>query len=440
MTDVRTTGKGPGVGTLIDTANTGQATREPSSLPPREYIEPGAFAALKIRFFATYLATLSLSMSGMWVRVTAMGFLVYDLTDDPFKLGLIAFTQSAPQLIMAPVAGAYLDRLDRRKVLLTIQAVLITTMLAITALIFTDHITYGWLMVAAVVVGCCAAFDWPARLTLVPRLVDRPRLPSAVALNAATFNGAKVLGPTIAGWLIAATSVGFAFGYTALAPIPYVLVILSMAAMPPDRTGDQRNERPFASLMDGYRYAWRHPQLRTMLSVDVVPIMLGMSYIAMAPAVARDVLDSESKGLGYLLTANGIGSLLGTVLVAHLAHRRNRGRIVLIAGASFATFLMAFALSDIMALSLALICLLGFCYATESTMNDTLIQTHVDDAYRGRVYAIYSTFWGLSPAGGLLAGLLATWIGVQWSLAINGLLVLAYMVYLALRTPLREID
>lgn len=413
----------------------------PVAEPEREEVERGAFAALRNRFFAKYLVTLFLSMSGMWVRVTAMGYLVYDITEDPFKLGIISFAQSAPQLLMAPIAGAYLDMLDRRKVLITIQGIIITMMLLLVMLLVTDSVTYGWLLVIAIVVGSTASFDWPARLSLVPALVERKRLPSAVALNAAAFNGARVLGPTLAGWIIAGVGITASFLYTTIAPIPFVIILMSMAAIRPKASAlDEAPRKPFETLMDGYKYIWRNTRLRTMLSVDVIPIMLGMSYVAMAPAYASDVLDVGSKGLGFLLTANGIGSLAGTLVVAHLSGVRHRGRLVLIALVLFSSFLVAFGLSGKMWLALPLMLLLGLFYATASTLNDTLIQLYVDDAYRGRVMAVYSTFWGLTSAGGLLAGFLANYIGLQWSLAVNGMLVFAYIVFLWIGTPMRSID
>lgn len=407
----------------------------------REEVERGAFAALRNRFFAKYLVTLLLSMSGMWVRVTAMGYLVYEITEDPFKLGVISFAQSAPQLLMAPIAGAYLDLFDRRKVLVTIQGIIVSMMLLLVVLLVTDTVTYGWLLVIAIVVGSTASFDWPARLSLVPSLVERRRLPSAIALNAAAFNGARVLGPTLAGWIIAAAGITASFLYTTVAPIPFVIILLGMAVIRPTSAAlGEAPRKPFETLMDGYRYIWQHKRLRTMLSVDVIPIMLGMSYVAMAPAYASDVLGVGSEGLGFLLTANGIGSLAGTLVVAHLSGVRHRGRLVLIALIFFSSLLVAFGLSGVMWLALPLIALLGLFYSTASTLNDTLIQLYVDEAYRGRVMAVYSTFWGLTSAGGLLAGFLANYIGLQWSLAVNGFLVFTYIVFLWVATPMRSID
>jgi MFS family permease len=411
----------------------------PTERPAREPRQ-GAFSSLAERFFARYLAALFLSMTGTWVRITAMGYLVYDLTEDPFKLGLISFVQAAPELVFGPVAGAYLDRIDRRMVLRAVQVTQIAMMVLLTWLVASGNVQYWHLVGIALVIGTAVAFDWPARLSIVPALVQRKHLQSAVALNAAAFNGARVIGPSIGGWQIGGVGLAFCFGFTAVSALPFLLVLLTMATIRPNIAVDAQTGSPWSSLIEGYRYIWHHREMRGLLSVDIIPIALGMSYTTMAPAIAVDVLDMGAGGLGWLLTANGIGSITGTLLVAFLSGARDRGRIVVTGVALFGVLLIVFGLSGIVALSLGTILVLGLVYATYSTMNDTLIQTNVDDAYRGRVMAAYSMFWGLSPIGGLLAGFLAHYVGVQWAVAINGMLVLLYVPYLVFGTPMRSID
>ena len=412
----------------------------PAPAPDGRGERQGAFSSLTNRFFAKYLSALVLSMTGTWVRITAMGFLVYELTGDPFKLGLISFAQAAPELIFGPIAGAYLDRIDRRQVLIVVQAVIIAMMALLAILVGSGAVQYWQLMVIAVVVGTATAFDWPARLSIVPSLVERKHLQSAVALNAAAFNGSRVIGPSIGGWLIGAAGVAFCFGFTSIAAVPFLLVLLTMATIRPRLPVDAHPEGAWTTLVDGYKYIWRNHDIRGLLSVDIIPIALGMSYSTMAPAIAKDVLGMGSEGLGYLLTANGVGSLTGTLLVAMLSGMRNRGRVVVSGVFAFGILLIVFGLSGSILLSMSTIVVLGLVYSTYSTMSDTLLQTNVDDAYRGRVMAAYSMFWGLSPIGGLLAGFLAQYVGVQWAVAINGMLVLAYVPFLWLGTPVRHID
>lgn len=402
-------------------------------------VRQGGFAAMRDPFFAKYISAFSLSMTGMMVRATAMGYLVYDLTGDPFKLGLMSFMQVAPELIFGPVAAALLDRIDRRKLLIVIQITYIIGMLLLIGLMAADALQFWHLLVIGFLLGTGASFDWPARMALVPTLVDRPLLQSAIAINAATFNGARVIGPSLAGWLIGLVGVMLCFGIYAASLLPFIamLLVMPMHRRLPVSTSTQS---AWADLRDGYRYIWEHQQIRAMLTVDIVPIMLGMSYVTMAPAIASDVLGMGSEGLGYLLSGNGIGSLLGTLLVARMSGMRQRGRVVVLGVLLFGLALIGFGLTSTVLLSISMIVVVGFIYGTYATMNDTLIQSTVDDAYRGRVSATYSMLWGLSPLGGLIAGALARYVGVQWAIAICGLMVLVYVPYLWFLTPLRKVD
>lgn len=397
---------------------------------------------MKNAFFAKYVSSVALSLIGMWVRITAMGYLVYDLTDDPFLLGVIGVVQGAPQLVFGPIAGAYLDRLDRRKVLMGVQVVMLSMMMLLTWLVYSETVTFGWLVAISIVVGASASFDWPARLSIIPMLVSRRELPSAVAINSAAFNGARVIGPALAGWMIALVGMAGSFFLSGAATLPFLILLLGMAlsvpTAPPKRTGPV--EPPFQTLMEGYRYIWNTVEIRTMIGIDLFPIIIGMSYLTMTPAIARDVLHQGPEGLGWLMTAAGIGSLTGTLLVTRLNSLPNRGRMVLIAVMFFATMIMFYGLSDHFWLSLIAIGLVGLGYGTSSTLNDTLIQMNVDEVFRGRVMAAYSTIWGFSPAGGMLAGWMANSVGLQWAVAINGFLVLLYGVYLWIFTPMRNID
>lgn len=400
----------------------------------------GPLGALKSRQFARFWSTLCLSLTGVWVRITAMGFLVYEITDDEFKLGLIAFAQAAPVLITGPIAGSLLDRLERRKILIAVQATNITAMVIVTTLIVSDRIEFWHLVILAIVMGSASGFDWPARMSIVPTLVPRIRLQSAVALNAAAFNGSRIIGPTVAGWLIGLFGLAACFGFTAVAFVPFTLILFTLGAKSVAASRVRRTTSAFSDLMVGYRYILRTPNIRGLLSVDIVPLALGMSYMTMAPAVARDVLDLGGRGLGLMLAANGVGALTGTISVALLSGIRNRGRIVVIGVACFAIVLTAFALSSNVVISFALILVLGVCTSTYATFNDTLVQTTVDNEYRGRVLSVYTMLWGLTPIGGLEVGYLADRIGVQSALAINGILILLYAGYLWLGTPVRKID
>lgn len=435
---------------------TNQTHHEPSSpeddapssgevSPPGETHErtdkPGAFEALKNAVFARYVSTMGMSLMGMWIRVTAMGYLVYDITEDPFLLGLIGLIQSGPQLIFAPIAGAYLDRVDRRKVLIAVQATILSNMLFLTWLVATERVNFAWLSLIAVIVGICASFDWPARLSILPTLVTRRELPSAVAINSAAFNAARVVGPALSGWIIAGLGMAASFFVSGISTVPFLLVLFTLAASMPTAPPKPKNlEKPLASVIAGYKYIWRHVEIRMLIMNDLFPIIIGMSYMAMTPAIASDVLNLGPEGLGLLMTSAGLGSLAGTLSVTRLNNLPNRGRIVLWGLGFFAIMIMTYGLSSIFALSIVAIAFVGLGYGIGATMNDTLIQLNVEEEYRGRVMAAYSSIWGMSPAGGLLAGALANVIGLQWAVALNGLIVLLYVAYLWIWSPMKHID
>lgn len=416
-------------------------TEENITLTAMPEPKPGAFEALKNAFFARYVSAVSFSLIGMWIRITAMGYLVYEITEDPFKLGLIGVVQGAPQLVFGPLAGAYLDRLNRRKVLIGVQFTLLLNMAFLSYLVYSEQVTFAWLVLISVIVGASASFDWPARLSILPTLVTRRELPSAIAIHSAAFNGARVIGPALAGWMIALIGLAASFGASGALTIPFMIMLFSMAAMvpaAPPKTKDTPN--PFSTLIDGYKYIWRTVDIRTMIFIDLFPIIIGMSYLTMTPAIAKDVLNLGADGLGMLMTAAGVGSLTGTLLVTRLNSLPNRGRMVLWGMAFFAILIMVYGLSSTYWISLVAIAFVGLGYGTAATLNDTLIQLNVDEAYRGRVMAAYSTIWGLSPAGGLLAGAMANVVGLQWAVALNGLLVLLYVGYLWIWTPMKHID
>jgi len=399
---------------------------------------PSAFAVLRDRNFARYWYTLVLSLTGTWVRITAMGYLVYELTGDPFKLAMINVAMAAPQFVGALIAGNILDHVDRRRVLVAVQVTYMTMMALLVGLVITDVIAYWQLVVISIVTGIAVGFDWPARLSLVPSLVPREQMQGAIALNATAFNGARIIGPTLGGWLIATAGIAFCFGFTLASAAPFAIVLLSLAIVRPQEQKPRGNA--LAMMKEGYGYIWRHRSIRSLMSVEIVPIALGMSYVTLAPAVASDILDTGSRGLGYMLAAVGIGSLVGSVIVAWLSGMRHRGPLVIVAVGVFGTLFIIYALSSSLLLTLPIMFLMGLTTALYSTVKETLIQTLVDDGYRGRVMATSSIFWSLTPVGALLAGAMAAIFGLQVALAINGALVLLYAPLLWFATPVRHID
>ncbi|HUG14547.1 MAG TPA: MFS transporter [Thermomicrobiales bacterium] len=394
---------------------------------------PGRLGALRNPQFLRFWIAVTLALTGLWIRITVQGYLVYELTSDEFMLGLVGFLSALPVLVLSPVVGVIVDRFERRKVLFATQSFMAANLFTLATLDAFGALRVYHILIIASLAGAAAAFDWPARLSLVPNMVRRDELQSAVALNSASFNTARIVGPAIGGSLIGVIGTAACFYLSAFAFLPSLVVLLTLVV---DRgVRSEKQESPFQNLMAGYRYIWRFPTLRSLLSVDLVPVMFGMSFFALLPALSRDVYHSSSTGLGLLYSADGAGAFIGVMIVALMTGMRRRGRMVLIFVTLFAVVQILFALAPSLWIGMTLIFFLGAVGAVYATLADTLIQTVIEDEYRGRVMAVYSTFWGLTPIGYLQAGIIASQWGAQTAIFVNGVVVLLYAIGLIRFAP-----
>jgi len=408
----------------VDVASTPETVASPATRP---------MVALRNRRFLLFWIAITIALTGLWVRITVQGYLVYDMTSDKFLLGLAGFLSALPVLVLSPIVGVVVDRFDRRRVLLATQLGMASLMLALGTLDALGRLTVVQILVIATLSGAISAFDWPARLSIVPNLVTPEELPNAVALNSASFNGARIVGPVIGGVLLGIIGTAACFYLSAAAFVPSIIVLMTMAI---DRVVTQsKRESPLETLASGYRYIWNFPTLRSLLSVDLVPVMFGMAYFALLPAIVRDVYGRGSAGLGLLYAADGLGAFIGVMAVALLTGIRQRGKLVIVGVFLFGALQIAFAMAPTLAMGMLLIMLLGLVASFYATINDTLIMGMVDDDYRGRVMAVYSTFWGLTPIGYLQAGFVADRWGTQTAIAVNGCVVLVYVLALIRWNP-----
>lgn len=423
-----------------------QPALEPASAgavdDPPESDDHGRWGALKLPIYRRFWNALFLSLTGTWTRATALGYLAYDLTDSELSLGLISLAGSAPVMISSPIAGILLDRLDRARVLFAIQMVNVIATLSVTVLVALGRAEFWHLLVISLVFGLNIGIDYPARLSVVPALVPKSMMQSAVALNSVAYNSSGIFGPTLAGWLISGIGITACFAFATGAIVPFVVVcalLILRPGMSPRAVAVQRGSG-FSELIDGYRYILADPGLRRIFFVVIPPMILGMTYITMAPAIARDVLGMDSRGLGLLLTANGLGALLGSFGVAAKRNLKRPNQVVLFGVITFAIALMLFAASSNVWLSVLFIFGLGLTNAVYGVLNSALVQLATGDEYRGRVTSAYSMLWGLSPIGGLQVGLLAGSIGLQTVLFLNGALILLFAGWLWLKRPIDLAD
>ena len=415
-----------------------ETATEPSPVAS-ESSRRGRMPALQNPQFRRFWLAITLALTGLWVRITVQGYLVYELTNDEFLLGLVGFLSALPVLLLSPLVGLVVDRYDRRRVLLGTQIFMASNLFVLATLDATGVLEVYHILIIATLAGAASAFDWPARLSLVPNLVAREDMQNAVALNSASFNGARIIGPVIGGVLIGVIGTAASFYLSAVAFLPSMVVLLTLAV---DRTMPSgTTESPIRNIFNGYRYIWTFPTLRSLLSVDLFPVMFGMSFFSLLPAVTKDIYGWDSTGLGLLYAADGAGALIGVLVVAALVGLRRRGLLVIVFVTLFAVTQISFSLAPVLWIGMLLIFLLGLFSALYATLADTLIQTIIEDEYRGRVMAVYSTFWGLTPIGYLEIGIIARYWGVQQAIFVNGVIVLLYTLFLIRWNPdVRKLD
>jgi MFS family permease len=383
-------------------------------------VPPHLFRALRHRNYRLFFFGQSISLAGTWITRLASSWLVYRLTDSEFLLGLVAFLSQIPSLIVSPIAGVYIDRWDRHRVLVITQALAMCQSSALAFLTLTGRITVTDVLVLQAMQGLINAFDTPARQSFVVQMVaDRGDLPNAIALNSALVNGSRMIGPAIGGVLIAAVGEGWCF---ALDAASYVAVIGSLLAMNVKRTAQPPDVVPVLSaLTAGFRYVWGFAPVRSALLLVALVSTLGMPYQVLMPVIATDVLGGGANTLGMLMTATGLGALVGSTYLASRHTVVGLGRRIAQAAMLFGLALIAFAASRDLRVSLVLLPFSGAGFIVALAATNTVVQTVVPESLRGRVMSFYTVaFLGTAPIGSLLAGLAAERIGAPATIAIGG--------------------
>jgi MFS family permease len=377
----------------------------------------------RLLWFGTFF-----SGCALWIQTATLGWLTYDLTGSAVLLGAVNGIRSLPLLVLGPFGGVAADRFDRRKLLLTTQLTLLVTTLAFATLIATGQLQVWHIFAYTLLTGVAWAFNMPVRQSLVPMLVPRIDLMNAVALNSAMFNFSRILGPTVAGLLIAALGPGENFFIQAAAYLGVVIMVLQMRIEPSTR---KAVTSVGANLLEGARFIWDNPTLRAQIFLALVPVVIALPYNALLPIFASDVLQVGPQGLGLLMAAQGLGAVAGTLTLASLKNVERKGLVVLVAVFCLGLFLALFALSRIYLLSLVLLVLIGATQMLYFTTNQALIQLSTPDELRGRVMGVYMLNQGLVPFGSLFAGVLAGLLGAPDAVLLMGLLVAGLALFAA---------
>ena len=379
-----------------------------------------AFRALKHRNLRLFFLGHGVSLVGTWMQQVAMSWLVYRLTDSELLLGVIAFAGQFPGLIMAPFAGALVDRWNRHRMVVVAQVLLMIQATVLAALVLSGRVEVWHLITLAIFSGLVNGADIPARQSLLVRLVGGTEdLPNAIALNSSMFNAARLIGPAVAGVLIGWVGEGPVFLLNALS---YIAVLAGLLAM---RLPPERRELPgdmCAHIRDGFAYAFGHAATRDMLILFAGMSLVGVPYIVLLPAFARDVLGGDARTLGVLTSCAGLGAFAGALSLAARDSLAGIGRLVVRATAALGVVLVMFAASRTFLLSGALLVLSGFALMLATASVNTVIQTLVSDDMRGRVMSLYAmVFIGATPVGSLIGGAIATRLGAPVTVAAGGL-------------------
>lgn len=362
-----------------------------------------------------------ISLVGTWIQQLAMSWLVYRLTDSTFMLGVVGFSSQIPTFILTPFGGVLADRANRHRVLIVTQILSMLQALTLAALVLTGTVEVWHIITLGIFIGCINAFDIPARQAfLLDMIENRADLGNAIALNSSMFNAARLVGPAVAGVIIAIAGEGICFLLNGLSFLAVLAALLAMRVKP--QKIEQQQANPLRGLKEGISYAFTFTPIRSILLLVALASVMGIPYSTLMPVFARDILQGGSHTQGFLMGAVGLGALTGALFLASRKNVRGLGKIIAISAGLFGTGLVAFSFSRVLWLSLLAMALTGFGMMVQMASSNTVLQTLADDDKRGRVISLYATaFMGMMPFGSLLAGSLAKAIGAPTTLLIGGL-------------------
>lgn len=389
------------------------------------------FASLKYPNYRLWFIGQLVSLVGTWTQSAAQGYLVYELTQSPEYLGYVSAAAGIPSWIFTLYAGAIADRIPRRTIILVCQVVMMLLALALAALAFTGLVQWWHVLILALLLGVANAFDAPARQSFILEMVDRESLTNAIALNSAMFTSAIVVGPAFGGLAYAWFGPGWCFVINAISFIAVIIALALMKLKPPDPTARKRSAG-LDEIGEGLRYVWHEPTLRMLISNIGFTTIFGLGMVTLLPAWAVNILHGDSATNGFLLSARGVGSLLGALMIASLGRFNMRGKMWTLGSFGLPVFILIFSAIRWLPLSLLVMAGIGWSFIWLNNVTNALVQTHVPDHLRGRVMGIYTlVFFGSTPIGSLIAGNLAGWLGEPATLRINAavLFVFAVLIY-----------
>jgi MFS family permease len=404
--------------TSISKVNSGRAVHQHSPVDNKSRSLPATLRALQHRNFQLFFSGQLISLTGTWMQTIAEAWLVYRLTGSSLLLGTAGFCSQFPVFLVAPLGGIVADRHNRQRVVIGTQIASMILALLLAILTLTGLVRVWHVFTLAALLGVVNAFDIPARQSFLVDMVGKEDLMNAIALNSSMFNAARIVGPAIAGILVAKIGEGWCFFANGASYIAVIIGLLMIRVQRPAPLASSAS--PLAHIMEGFRFV-RHtrPILAILLLLGLVSLV-AMPYTVLMPIFADRVLHGGARGLGILMGATGAGALLGALTLASRSGVRGLGKWVAVSCGGFGLFLALFAFSRIFWLSAALLLPVGFCMMLQMSSCNTLIQAMSPDQLRGRVMAVYSMmFMGLAPFGALFGGALADHLGAPRTVAMG---------------------
>jgi MFS family permease len=383
------------------------------------------FRSLQYRNYRLFFTGQSISLIGTWMQRIAMPWLVYHMTGSAFLLGVVSFAGQIPTFILAPFGGVLTDRWSRYRVLLTTQIISLIQAFILAILALAGVIQVWHIVMLSAVLGCVNAFDVPSRHAFVIEMVEKKEdMGNAIALNSMMFNGARLIGPSLAGIMLATTGEGVCFLINA---ISYIFVIMSLMMMQTVKRGARKREgNLLKDLKEGLNYTFGFAPIKYLIYLLAVVNLMGASYQVLVPVFAKEVLHGGSDTFGFLMGAAGFGALIGAVYLASRETVLKLGRLIPAATALFSLGLIALSFSRVFSVSGILMVFIGLGLMLQTASSNTILQTITDDDKRGRVMSFYTlAIMGTAPFGSLLGGFLAKTIGTPYTILIGGVVCLA---------------
>jgi len=396
--------------------------------------------SLSNRNYRLFFSGQLVSLTGTWIQVVAMSWLVYTLTNSAFMLGLVTFLSHVASFFLAPFAGVYIDRWNKHKTLILTQTILMLQALIVAILTLTGAIKIWHIMLLSSILGFTNAFDMPVRQAIIVDMIDdRKHLGNAIALNSSLINITRLIGPALAGIIVAKFGEGICFLVNG---ISFIAVLIALLFMKIKKTASSNvHSHVFSELKEGFRYSFGFPPIRDMLLLLAALSFAIMQYTVLMPVFAKDILKGSSDTLGFLMSSTGIGALIGAVYLASRKSAQGLGKIMATSAFLFGAIIIIFAFSKNFILSMITLLIAGVGFISLIATSNTILQVIADDDKRGRVMSFYTmAFLGIAPFGSLAAGAIAERIGAPLTIMISGIISLICGGILTLRLPvLRQI-